>query len=333
MSEHAPSPPPPVDPVRRPPRRLAIREDSPLMSVATFFGSAIIFAGTIWLLILMHNRVGWAITVIAPIALGAVVAAMMRRAPGVLSAIAAVAGAFGLVVLFLAGTATLLCLVTAMASAVGGAVIGVHVAGSWNAWAPLALQRLGGWFLAALVLLPFPVHYFEFARGAEPLRRVVTSRTIAAQPASVWAAVRTYDEIATPPPWQFSLGLPRPLGTEGPLAEVGDVQRCRYTRGEVTKRLNIRAPESELTFEITRQEKLFKRSGRLARGSFLLAPAPGGATTLTLVSEYEPLLFPRAYWCWFEDWAGSALHEFILDDIERRALGTPPAPALAKRPR
>lgn len=226
---------------------------------------------------------------------------------------------FGLAALssLVLGAAGPFCLMTAVVvflpfigiGAYGGAALRRH----------LESRRLIRRFLALLPLALLPLHWTEAAlRGEDPHVVQRTEQSFDAPPSEVWRALRTYDEVDhQPPPLALRIGFPRPVSTQGEFAEVGDEQRCSYTKGFIVKRLTALEPGRRFSFDVLEQAVGFERSVRLRQGSFTLEPGRDGGTRLIVETVYEDRLRPAWIWRPFESWAVSSLHRYLIEGVER----------------
>jgi len=166
--------------------------------------------------------------------------------------------------------------------------------------------------VAALLAIPFLWAVFEGATPAFPERTVATTHVIDAPPATVWDNIVFYEEVERTPPLLLRIGLPRPIGTSGPIDRVGAIRTCLYDKGSIVKRVTSRNPNDELAFAVTHQDIHFEHDVRLVGGRFKMQRIHGDRTRVTLETTYEPLLPPR--WCWrpIEELAIHTLHEHVL---------------------
>ena len=158
-----------------------------------------------------------------------------------------------------------------------------------------------------------------WAEGPVGPRRVETVRTSAVLKASAddaWDAVVFYEEVEHPAPFLLRVGLPRPVRVVGASQAVGDIKRCIYTHGHLTKRITSAERRVRLEFEVVEQE-LLQRDVRLVGGSFEFESLGPNATRVTLVTRYEPLILPRVVWRPMERLVVHTLHRHVLEGMRR----------------
>ena len=185
------------------------------------------------------------------------------------------------------------------------------------------MKRTGfsqGSYLPVLVALLMPVVWGRLSVvERRPVERVSTEVVVDVPRERVWESLVFYEEVTHPPPWILEVGLARPLRTQGQARSVGDVKRCIYNKGPITKRLTAVEPGRRLAFEVIEQQIGYERDVRLVGGAFELEDAGAGKTRVRLVSEYEPKLGPRVAWRWGERIAFGTLHGYVIEGVRRKA--------------
>lgn len=149
---------------------------------------------------------------------------------------------------------------------------------------------------------------------------VITRMHLALPPRRTWEAVTFYEGIPGKAPLPLRLLLPSPIRTEGRAAKVGDVSRCLYGRGHLTKRVTRVEPCQRYEFEVVEQTLPIGGGLRLLGGSFTLREQLQGGTLVALETRYASPHRPRWLWAPIEATACHAFHRHIL-----RAMRTGPA--------
>ncbi len=150
---------------------------------------------------------------------------------------------------------------------------------------------------------------------------VSTSVDIAASPHECFESLAFYEEVKHRPPLILRIGLAHPLGAIGSSRRIGDIKKCLYNKGSITKRVTEVEPDRLLAFEVIGQHIGYERDVRLTGRSFAFEPRADGGTHVTLTTTYVPLLEPRLLWRWGEHIAVHTLHEHVLEGLSRKARG------------
>ena len=147
---------------------------------------------------------------------------------------------------------------------------------------------------------------------------VETEMTFAMAPELAWNRILFYEEVEHEPPWLLKLSLPRPVRTEGSSARVGDVKRCVYEKGHLSKRITHVDSNRRLEFVVVEQELHFERDVTLIDGGFELKPdGDGNSTHVTLRTRYQRHLSPRWVWEPIERNVVRALHQHVMEGMRR----------------
>jgi hypothetical protein len=136
-----------------------------------------------------------------------------------------------------------------------------------------------------------------------------------------------YEQVEHEPPWILTVGLPRPLGTDGDGWSVGQVKRCRYERGcYLVKEITACDEERLLAFRVIEQHLPLEGCKRrcndytLTGGSFTFEPLPNGRTRGVLTTQYDRRMRPSFLFEPIERRIIHALHAHVLEGM-RRQLG------------
>jgi hypothetical protein len=162
-------------------------------------------------------------------------------------------------------------------------------------------------------------------RGHRPVESISTVGVIAAPVGPCWDSIMFYEEVTHEPPWILKVGLARPLYTTGMSQRVGDIKRCMYNKGPISKLITRVRPGELLAFEVVEQRIGYERDVRLTGGAFAFRAASPERTEVTLTTSYEPLLSPRWVWRPFERVAVHTLHNYVIEGMRLRAEGGAPA--------
>jgi len=150
---------------------------------------------------------------------------------------------------------------------------------------------------------------------------IETDMTFPTAPETAWNQILFYEEVKQEPPWLLKLSLPRPVRTEGHSGQVGDVKRCVYEKGHLSKRITGVETNRQLDFEVVEQKLHFERDVTLLDGSFELSPNRlYTATRVTLRTRYQRHLSPRWVWEPIERQVVHTLHKHVMEGMRRKAV-------------
>lgn len=172
-----------------------------------------------------------------------------------------------------------------------------------------------------LLLLPFGLDAAErLVPRDEDLATVATQAVFPVSRGQAWNSVVFYEQIEHEPPFLLRLALPRPVGTTGGKAAVGDTCRCEYENGYLVKKITEREEGRVLGFRVIRQEIHFEHDLELREGSFRVEPGPEPGTALvTLTTTYRRLTYPAFIWQPAETLVLHTLHRHVLDGMRANA--------------
>ncbi len=175
--------------------------------------------------------------------------------------------------------------------------------------------------VVVFLLLPFGLDAAErlVPRG-EDLASVETRAVFQTSQEEAWNAIVFFEQMEQEPPFLLRLALPRPVGTTGSKAGIGDTSRCEYENGYLVKKITEREEGRVLGFRVIKQKLHFEHDLELREGSFRLEPGPGPGTTLvTLATTYRRLTYPAFIWQPAETLVLHTLHEHVLEGMRINA--------------
>ncbi len=175
--------------------------------------------------------------------------------------------------------------------------------------------------VVVFLLLPFGLDAVErlVPRG-EDLAVVETQAVFEVPQERAWNSIVFYEQIEHEPPFLLRLALPRPVGTVGVKAAVGDTSRCEYENGYLVKKVTEREEGRVLGFRVIEQKLHFEHDLELRDGSFRLEPGPEPGTTLvTLETTYRRLTYPAFIWQPVETLVLHTLHGHVLEGMRANA--------------
>jgi len=143
---------------------------------------------------------------------------------------------------------------------------------------------------------------------------VTTEIRLDASPASVWKALRFYEEIPNRPGPFLSALLPLPLRSEGEKTRVGASIRCIYQGGHLLKRITVSEPPHLLRFDVLEQHLGIENSVSMGEGCYEIRPREGGSDVL-LTTQYVGHLRPRFLFRPVERMLAHHVHRHILEGM------------------
>ena len=151
---------------------------------------------------------------------------------------------------------------------------------------------------------------------------IVTRAAIPASSAEVWRSLMFYEQIKERPPLLLLLLLPRPLGTRGSKASVGDQATCLYDRGHLIKQAT-RIDEGHLyAFSVVEQHLPLGGGITLNGGRYALRALPAGGTELEVTTHYLSRQRPRWLAQPIEAFVCHMFHRHLLSAIRRKAVAS-----------
>ena len=177
-------------------------------------------------------------------------------------------------------------------------------------------------YLPAILALLAPIFWGVIegpARQDHAVEMIETSRVVDAPIEAVWDSVVFFEEVEHKPPLILRIGLAHPLSTSGSAKAVGDVKRCLYDKGHITKQITDVELHQRLSFAVIEQQIGYERDVRLIGGNFAFEAIDEKRTRVTLTTEYRPLLTPRFAWRWGERIAVHTLHNHVLEGMAIKA--------------
>jgi hypothetical protein len=208
----------------------------------------------------------------------------------------------------------------------GGLLFGVLlrsilIASGWDhAW----YFRWYVWLIAAMPLAAQQVE--SLIPWRQDIAIVQTSLTVDATPEEAWNAIMFYEDVEHPPPWLLHLALPQPIKSEGNKDKEGEIVRCFYNCGTISKRISRVEPGRRLSFEVVEAVMRSENYAQLRDGHFEIEPHGEGQSRITLTTRYERKLRPAWIWEPIERKVIHTLHDHVLEGMRRKAEAPQPEP-------
>ena len=156
----------------------------------------------------------------------------------------------------------------------------ILIAGGWDhAW----YFRWYVWLIAAAPVIGQQIESRLPRR--EEIAIVQTGLTIDATPAEAWQAIMFYEDVRHAPPWLLHLALPQPIRSEGRKDQPGEVVRCFYNCGTISKRISRVEPARRLSFDVIETVMRSDNYARLRDGSFEIEPVGTRQSRITLTTR------------------------------------------------
>ena len=106
----------------------------------------------------------------------------------------------------------------------------------------------------------------------------------------------------------------------------GEVVRCFYNCGTISKRITRALPPRELAFDVIETVMRSENYAHLVDGSFRIEPVGPRASRITLTTRYERRLRPAWIWEPIERKVIHTLHGHVLEGMRRKAEAPRPQP-------
>jgi hypothetical protein len=279
---------------------------------------------------LQTGDMGYALFFAVPVSFGAILGYACRVQTWAFVALAILAIAsvvFALVAMNLAGifcgfTLGLIFLVPVVVGLVCGILLRCFlIIGRWDhAW-------YFRWYVWLIAAMPVGLQQIESAiPRRQEIAVVQTSLTVDATPEEAWNAIMFYEDVEHPPPWLLHLALPQPINSVGNKQKEGEIVRCFYNCGTISKRISRVEPGRRLSFEVVEAVMRSENYAELRDGHFEIEPAGPSQSRITLTTRYERKLRPARIWEPIERQVIHTLHGHVLEGMRRKAETPPPEP-------
>ena len=287
----------------------------PTMILGTAVGVSVALLGYL-MIVQGGGSYGLVIFFLLPILVGYSVALIVRRADALLVCLIVV-GVLSSLFLIVTGLEGYICVAMAVPVMLPGMVLGACIGYA------IRFDRIDHRKPPLVLLRSFPVliaaEQFErpFRNATQPAT-FTTTRLIDASPETTWNCLTELPELSGPKPFLLVIGLPVPTHCTLKTQELGGERICVFDQGLMKQRVTKWEPAKRLQVEVTE----CTLPGRLwldfVDAGYELTPTSSG-TQVTRTSSIGSRLYPRWYWRPFEDWAVTSEHNYVLDNIQRRA--------------
>jgi len=277
---------------------------------------------------LQTGEMGYALFFAVPVSFGAILGYATRIQTWALVFLAVLTIAsviFALVSMNLAGifcgfTLGIIFLVPTFFGLLCGVLLrAILIASRWDhAW----YFRWYVWLIAAMPLIGQQIES-AFPRRHE-IAVVQTGLTVDATPEEAWNAIMFYEDVQHSPPWLLHLALPKPIRSEGNKEREGEIVRCFYNCGTISKRISQVQPARKLSFEVVEAVMRSENYANLKDGSFEIEPVGTRQSRITLTTRYERKLTPAWIWEPIERKVIHTLHGHVLEGMRRKSENEQP---------
>jgi len=178
-------------------------------------------------------------------------------------------------------------------------------------------------FMPAVILsMPLLIlvgHRVELKTLVHPRQEIVTTTIhLAADPATVWSELRSFDSLHGEKPWLMHFGLPVPQRCTMTGTGVGAKRTCYFDQGYIEETVTEWSPPNTMQLAIDRTNLPGRHWLEFETARYDLHPETGG-TSLTRSTAIVSNLYPSWYWRRFERWGVSSEHAYIFSDLARRS--------------
>jgi hypothetical protein len=176
------------------------------------------------------------------------------------------------------------------------------------------------WYVWLIAAAPLGLQQIESALPRrEEIAVVQTGLKVDATPEEAWNAIMFYEEVEHAPPWLLHLALPQPIKSVGNKQKEGEIVRCFYNCGTISKRISRVEPNRRLKFEVVETVMRSENYAHLKDGSFEIEPVGDSQSRITLTTRYERKLHPTFFWEPIERKIIHTLHGHVLEGMRRKA--------------
>jgi hypothetical protein len=181
------------------------------------------------------------------------------------------------------------------------------------------------WYVWLIAVSPLIAQQIESAfPHRHEIAVVQTGLTVDATPEEVWNAIMFYEDVQHAPPWLLHLALPKPIRSEGNKQQEGNIVRCFYNCGTISKRISQVQRPRKLSFEVVEVVMRSENYANLKDGSFEIEPVGTRQSRITLTTRYQRKLTPAWIWEPIERKVIHTLHGHVLEGMRRKAENQEP---------
>jgi hypothetical protein len=142
--------------------------------------------------------------------------------------------------------------------------------------------------------------------------------TVAGPPETAWNLIKAMNTLEAPKPFLLKLGLPLPQSCELDREAVGGTRVCHFNSGMIAQEITEWNAPKTMEFKITKSTLPGRHWLKFISAGYEFIPE-GDRTVVVRKTTISSNLYPRWYWRMFEEWGVQSEHEFVLDDLQRRA--------------
>jgi len=266
------------------------------------------------------NAMGPVVFLLVPLTAGFAIALVSRGVQRV-SAGAVLATIVALVILIATHLEGMLCAILVLPLLFCGLMVGVLL-GYFFLF--LLKRDPNNPLIMSAVVLSMPLlilagHRVELKTLVHPRQEIVTTTIhLAADPATVWSELRSFDGLHGEKPWLMHFGLPVPQRCAMVGTGVGAKRTCYFDQGYIEETVTEWSPPNTMQLAIDRTNLPGRHWLEFETARYDLRPEKGG-TSLTRSTTIVSNLYPSWYWHRFERWGVSSEHAYIFSDLARRS--------------
>jgi hypothetical protein len=149
---------------------------------------------------------------------------------------------------------------------------------------------------------------------------VSTTVWVADTPEHTWMNIQSIDSIHSAKPWLMHVGLPVPQRCSLEKAGVGARRTCYFDQGYIEETVTEWDPPRSMQLRIDRTHMPGRHWLGFENATYQLEPE-GKGTRLTRTTVISSHLYPAWYWRPLERWGVESEHNYLLEDVARRARG------------
>lgn len=135
---------------------------------------------------------------------------------------------------------------------------------------------------------------------------------------NAWNLIKAMDKLGGPKPFLLKIGLALPESCEVSHEGVGGTRVCHFNCGIISQQITEWHPYESMRFKISQSTLPGRHWLKFVEAGYDFVPE--GTNTLVIrKTTISSKLYPRWYWRLFESWGVQSEHEYVLNDLKRRA--------------
>ena len=226
----------------------------------------------------------------------------------------------GIVFLILVKWEGWICCVLASPMLLACAVLGAAIGHNVRTW----LLQKNIKTVSKFLMLGFAMVFLVGAKAIEKpylnsrTETFISSVSVPAAPEKTWDLIKSIERVNTQKPLMLAIGLPVPQSCTLDKEGVGGKRICYFNQGIIAQEITEWNPPHFMKVKITESTLPGRHWLKFVDASWEFIPQ-GGKTLAVRTTTISSRLYPRWYWRRFEEYGVRSEHEYVLNDLVRRA--------------